>query len=187
MKSIQRNQGGFSLVEILLVLGIIAILAIAAFIIFPQVQASNRANTEQSNITTLAAGVKNLYGATRDYAGVDAEVVNQARIAPPSMNGGDFAATTLSSSWSGDVEISGSDAAGAAATAAGTRLFRIAYADMPAEVCTRLVPGLSQNFQTVLVGATTVKSATVAPDAGAIVTACQGTGGVVDSVTFVSN
>ena len=110
MKSIQRNQGGFSLVEILLVLGIIAILAIAAFIIFPQVQASNRANTEQTNITTLAAGIKNLYGATRNYTGISATVVNQARIAPASMNGGDPSATTLSSSWSGDVAIAPSAA-----------------------------------------------------------------------------
>src|SRR5690606_25599653 len=128
------NQGGFSLVEILLVLGIIAILAIAAFIIFPQVQASNRANAEQSNITTIAAGVKNLYGATRDYGSLDTEVANNARIIPASMNGGDFDAASAFSSWSGNVEVTGSDATGAAATAAGTRLFRIAYDDVPSEV-----------------------------------------------------
>jgi len=186
MKSIQRNQGGFSLVEILLVLGIIAILAIAAFIIFPQVQASNRANTEQSNITTITAGVKNLYGATREYGGLSATVVNRARIAPPSMNGGAFAtATTLSSSWSGDVQVGPSTINGDLGNAP-FRYFKLRYLAMPTEVCTKLVPGLAQNFEHVIVGATDVKTASTQPVAGTIVTACQGTNGVVD-VQFVAN
>lgn len=33
-----RLPGGFSLIELLLVIGIIAVLAVAAFIVFPQVQ-----------------------------------------------------------------------------------------------------------------------------------------------------
>lgn len=165
MKSIQRNQGGFSLVEILLVLGIIAILAIAAFIIFPQVQASNRANAEQTNITTLQAGIKNLYGATRDYTGLTPEVVNQARIAPPTMNGGSFDASTLSSSWSADVDV------GPVGTAPA-RQFTITYTGMPSEVCTKLVPGLVNNFDAISVNAVVVKSGTVAPTPGAIVTNC---------------
>lgn len=182
MKSIQRNQGGFSLVEILLVLGIIAILAIAAFIIFPQVQASNRANTEQTNITTLAAGIKNLYGATRNYNGVSATVVNQARIAPASMNGGDPAATALSSSWSADVAIAPSAAvAGPPAIPAG-RAFTITYSAMPSEVCTKLVPGLLQNFEAIQVGSTNLTK-TTAP--GAVVTACNAGAGTVD-VVFTS-
>lgn len=170
MKSIQRNQGGFSLVEILLVLGIIAILAIAAFIIFPQVQASNRANTELSNITTLQAGIKNLYGATRDYASVTPTVVNQARIAPPTMNGGNFDATTLSSSWSQNVNV---------APGAGTpaRTFLITYTAVPSEVCTKLVPGLINNFDIISVNGAVVKDATaatpVAATPAAIVTNCS--------------
>lgn len=186
MKSINK-QGGFSLVEILLVLGVIAILAIAAFIIFPQVQAGSRANTEQSNITTITAGVKNLYGAKRDYTGINAETVNKARIAPSSMNGGDFAtATTLTSSWNGDVAV---------AVGADPKTFTVAYADMPSEVCTRLVPGLLQNFTGVGFGADAAAAVTDAEgttalngqsNPGAVVTSCQGTNGVV-SVAFLAN
>lgn len=171
MKSIQRNQGGFSLVEILLVLGIIAILAIAAFIIFPQVQASNRANTEQSNITTIAAGVKNLYGATRNYSSVTNGVVNTARIFPPTMNGGVFGSTTpITSSWSETVTV---------APGPSTDLFTITYAAMPTEVCTKLVPGLVQNFEAVTVGSTPLTD----NDPADIITACQGDPAVV----FTSN
>lgn len=182
MKSIQRNQGGFSLVEILLVLGIIAILAIAAFIIFPQVQASNRANAEQSNITTITAGIKNLYGATRNYTGIGNGVVNQARIFPASMNGGDFTAAggdAVTSSWSGAVTV-------AAVGADPARQFSITYADMPSEVCTRLVPGMLQNFESIAVG-TGDTPAALDDDAtpGDIVAACNAADAV--TVVFTSN
>lgn len=158
MKSIQRNQGGFSLVEILLVLGIIAILAIAAFIIFPQVQSSNRANSELTNITTIAAGTKNLFGSTRDYFTATTGVVNQARIFPPSMNGGVFTATAdVQSSWNADVDVAPADCAGGAVpTAAPARCFSITYAAVPSEVCSKLVPGLIQNFERVTVNSVAV-------------------------------
>jgi prepilin-type N-terminal cleavage/methylation domain-containing protein len=179
MKSIQRNQGGFSLVEILLVLGIIAILAIAAFIIFPQVQSSNRANSELTNITTIAAGTKNLFGSTRDYFTVTTGVVNQARIFPPSMNGNQFGATDeIQSSWNADVAVAPANCAtGAVPGAAPARCFSITYDAVPSEVCSKLVPGLIQNFELVTVG-----GATVATPAD-VVTACAGAD---TTVAFIS-
>lgn len=45
------NKKGFSLLELLLVLGIIAALIVAAFIVYPKVQDSNRATTEAKNIS----------------------------------------------------------------------------------------------------------------------------------------
>lgn len=175
MHSYINKQRGFSLVEILLVLGIIALLAIAAFIIFPQVQAANRANTEQANITTMAAGIKNLYGSTRNYAGVTPRILVQARIAPTSMYANNTAATTLTSAWSGDVSVG--------PTGTNNSQFIITYAGVPTEVCTRLVPGLLSNFQTVTVGSTAVS----AQNPTAVVTACAPTNASSVSVAFTSN
>lgn len=175
----RSNQAGFSLVEILLVLGIIAILAIAAFIIFPQVQTSNRANAEQSNLITIAAGVKNLYGATRNYESLTTAVANKARIVPASMNGGDFDATTISSSWSQAVAIAPASASGA------SPMFAITYTAMPAEVCAKLVPGMIQNFKEIYVPASATEPLT--NDPSAVITACDsGTADTVD-VKFVGD
>lgn len=179
MKSIQRKQGGFSLVEILLVLGIIAILAIAAFIIFPQVQAANRANTEQSNITTIAAGVKNLYGATRNYNGISASTLIKAKIAPSSMYANDSTATALTSSWSAPVAIAASTPTGGTGTA--NSQFTLTYSDVPSEVCTRLVPGLLANFSSVTVGGTNVS----ANNPAGVVDACSAS--TTATVAFISN
>lgn len=162
MKSFPSKNQGFSLIEILLVIGIIAVLAIAAFLVFPSVQASSRANTEQSNIMSTAAGVKNLYSgrygtaAAQDLTGQ----VNQARIFPSSMNGGDYAAATvINSSWGTPVTVTGN---------VGT--FDIDYSGMSPAVCLKLVPGLLQNFEAIDVsGAALTRQSTP----GDVVTACQ--------------
>ena len=183
MKSIQRNQGGFSLVEILLVLGIIAILAIAAFIIFPQVQASNRANTELSNITTVTAGTKNLFGSTRNYAPATNTILNQARVFPSSMNANVFTGGTITSSWGGAVSVTGSTAVGVADAVGPTTFFRIVYSAVPSEICSKLVPGLVTNFQAVYVDVGNTPTVTATTPA-AIVTACSA--GSVVNVVLVS-
>ncbi|EOZ4665291.1 prepilin-type N-terminal cleavage/methylation domain-containing protein, partial [Enterobacter asburiae] len=41
-----KSKKGFSLLELLLVLGIIAALVVAAFIVYPKVQASQRSQAE---------------------------------------------------------------------------------------------------------------------------------------------
>ena len=43
----RKSKKGFSLLELLLVLGIIAALVVAAFIVYPKVQASQRAHKVQ--------------------------------------------------------------------------------------------------------------------------------------------
>lgn len=158
--SINRTKAqGFSLIEILLVIGIIAVLAIAAFIIFPQVQASGRANTEQSNIMTMAAGTKNLFNGR--YADLTNSVATTGNIVPRSMY--DAAAPgTITSSWGKSVVL--------APVTATPSLFTITYNDLPSEVCLKLVPGMVQNFESITLGAAPInRSSTPAQ----IVTACQ--------------
>lgn len=156
--SINRMKNkGFSLIEILLVIGIIAVLAIAAFIIFPQVQASSRANTEQSNIMTMAAGVKNLFNGR--YAGLTDGIAIDGNIVPASMHDG---ASTITSSWGGDATL--------APSGTGNTLFTITYTALPTEVCLKLVPGLVQNFESITLPAGTITRDSTAAD---IVGACQ--------------
>ncbi|WP_052100959.1 type 4 pilus major pilin [Novilysobacter arseniciresistens] len=164
MQQQHSKQAGFSLVEILLVLGIIAILAIAAFVIFPQVQNANRANTEQSNLVAMSAGIKNLYAATRDYSSLTTAIANKAGIVPSTMNGGDSAAATITSSWSQAVSI------GPGAATAVSPTFAITYTDMPAKVCAKLVPGMIQNFKSIHVPATS--TAALSNDPAAVIAAC---------------
>ena len=80
-----KNKKGFSLLELLLVLGIIAALVVAAFIVYPKVQASQRAQAESNNIATIQAGVKALYTSASSFTGLTNTVAVQAKIFPDNM------------------------------------------------------------------------------------------------------
>ncbi|EBY0373033.1 prepilin-type N-terminal cleavage/methylation domain-containing protein [Salmonella enterica subsp. enterica serovar Toulon] len=88
LNSKRKSKKGFSLLELLLVLGIIAALVVAAFIVYPKVQASQRAQAESNNIATIQAGVKALYTSASSFTGLTNTVAVQAKIFPDNMLSG---------------------------------------------------------------------------------------------------
>lgn len=58
-----RRQAGFSLIELLLVLGVIAILLIAAFVVYPQVRERIQIDREVKAIQFVNAKLKSIYAA----------------------------------------------------------------------------------------------------------------------------
>lgn len=84
----RKSKKGFSLLELLLVLGIVAALVVAAFIVYPKVQASQRAQAESNNIATIQAGVKALYTSASSFTGLTNTVAVQAKIFPDNMLSG---------------------------------------------------------------------------------------------------
>lgn len=151
MMSKYRSKG-FSLVEILLVIGLIAFLSVAAFIIFAQVRDSNNANTETQNVTAIIAGVRNLYGIRADYVGLTTEIVNGARIFPRSMYAGaepGVPGQTVSHVENGLVEVEpwGPD----------SRMFAIIYRDVPSSLCVKIAQNYGKNVEIVMVDEVEVK------------------------------
>jgi len=138
------QQAGFSLLELLLVLGVIAALAIAAFIVYPSVQASNQAQSEVSNLNTARANILQLFN-RGVFTGLDNDTINTARGIPLAWNGGVTAAgTTLTNIWGGLVTIVPADGGG------GTDNFvSITMADVPTNACLKFVPALVTNFPVV--------------------------------------
>lgn len=168
-----RRQKGFSLIEILLVLGVIAILAIAAFVIYPSVRNRSQANSEVQNLNSIKASINTLYSASGgNYRTLTAGIANQARVFPSSMNGSNFSASApIVSSWGGSVSLVVNTAATTTTQTPGgsipaNRSFSITYADVPAAVCLPLVTGASISFQGVRVGTTEVMAAADGAQAG---------------------
>ena len=150
--SIGIEQRGFSLVEILLVLGLIALLAIAAFVIYPQVKDASNANREAQNLTTIISGIRNLYGNTSTYTGLTTGLVNQAGIFPKTMNSGVLAVTQpIEHTGRGLVEVSAWDV--------DQRRFSIVYRDVPSQLCVKLAQNYGKDVDEVLVANEVVKSA----------------------------
>jgi prepilin-type N-terminal cleavage/methylation domain-containing protein len=192
MKSISFNQAkakGFSLIELLLVLGVLAILLVAAFVVYPQVRDRNQANAEVSNLTALKANITNLYASRGgNYDGLNTGVANQARAFPSSMNGGRYGASIQpAAAWGGNVTV----AVNAAPTTttqtpsgvlSANRSFSITYAGVPDGVCLGLVSGAASNFQGVRVGTIEVMDAN-GFNPGIAAGACTGN----PTVVFTSN
>lgn len=185
MKSLNFNRNtakGFSLIELLLVLGVLAILLVAAFVVYPQVRDRNQANAEVSNLTTIKANINNLYAARGgNYAGLSNEVAVNARVFPQNMVVGDATdADAVQASWGGTVTVD-----------EGTtpREFTISYTNVPDGVCLGLVSGAAGNFTDIAVG--TGSSGIIDGDGqfdpGAAASACaaEATGG--RTITFTSN
>lgn len=156
MKNLRtQNKKGFSLIELLLVLGIIAALAITAFMIYPKVSSSNNAQTEASNINTIKASVSSLYSSSPDYNGLTTEVGIKSKIFPDTMV--NTAGTAALNTFKGPVTLatSAESPSGVADSA-----FTISYEDVPSAECVKIVSAVASNFYKVTVGGTTVKETT---------------------------
>lgn len=146
---------GFSLIELLLVLGVLAILLVAAFAIYPQVRDQNHANKELMNLSSIKASVENLYAAgPGGFEGLNTAIANQAGVFPQSMNNGDRSAEAkITTAWGTNVLL------GHATRGSGTNLppaqgraFSIRYDSIPTQGCMVLATAAATTFDDVWVG-----------------------------------
>ncbi len=102
--NIVKNSKAFTLVELLLVVGIIALGSVVAYITFPKVQATFRANAEIASTRTLMAGIKTVYGNKNGFDGLSEQTLNNAKITPESWRvPGD--PTIIRNSFGGPVNV----------------------------------------------------------------------------------
>lgn len=71
MPSSFRFRRGFSLIELLLTLGVIALLLVAVFVIYPNVRSNMNAKRETEFVTALLARYQSQYNG--NYAGISAD------------------------------------------------------------------------------------------------------------------
>lgn len=178
-----RSKKGFSLLELLLVLGIIAALVVAAFIVYPKVQASQRAQAEANNIATIQAGVKALYTSASSFTGLTNTVAVQANIFPDNMLSGSGTAAKPINVFKGSVAVA---AASTGPSAVAGSSFTITYSNVPAAECTKIITAAAGNFYTAGVGTVSnVKSAGGVLDVALTASKCQ-SGGNSNTLIFTS-
>jgi type II secretory pathway pseudopilin PulG len=151
LKINKKNKKGFTLVEILLVVGFIALAGIGIYTVYTKVQMSNAALTEAKNLDTMRAGIKNLFGGNQNYNGLSNLVINQARITPDSMRAIPYSATdaNITNSFGGTVTVTPVTLGSGSANNG----FRIQYDKVPGAVCAKLVGGAGASWDAIGVGA----------------------------------
>lgn len=139
LKNIKKN--GFSLLELMLVLGVIAALIIAAFMIYPKVSNSLKVSTEERNILTIKTVVVQTYAGKAYYDNA--------------LNNSAFFKTILPtniSQWGSIYQLSGqlSQEAGI------YQGFSIVIDSIPKDSCIKLASDLQNNFTRIAVNGTYV-------------------------------
>ena len=178
----KKSKKGFSLLELLLVLGIIAALVVAAFIVYPKVQASQRAQAESNNIATIQAGVKSLFTSASSFTGLSNSVAVKAKIFPDNMLSGSGNATPINA-FKGAVTLA---AANTGPSGADGSSFTITYENVPASECTKIITAAAGNFYTAGVGtAGNVKAAGGVLNVASAATECD-KGGNSNKLIFTS-
>lgn len=173
---------GFSLIEMLLVLGVLAILLVAAFVVYPRVQLSNQINQEKANLSMLQNGIRSTLapqGGKYTVLGAQGQTVgnrfaNQARIVPATMNGGDYEGSTITNGWGGTVVIHSTT--GSFEGHRPGRAFGIQYNNVPQDACVDFVMRTMGGFSAAWINGATAAGtyftpANISPDT--VATRCQ--------------
>ncbi|EHR8838647.1 type IV pilin [Escherichia coli] len=147
----------------------IAALVVAAFIVYPKVQASQRAQAESNNIATIQAGVKALYTSASSFTGLTNNVAVQAKIFPDNMLSGSGTAAKPINAFKGNVTLAAT--ATGPSSAAGSS-FTITYDNVPAAECVKIATAAG-NFYITTVGTKVVKAAGGTLDVAATAAACN--------------
>ena len=161
--NLRKKNKGFTLVEILLVVGFIALASIGIYAVYNKAITTGKANQENTNLQTIRAGINNLFGNQKDYADVSEDVVRNARISPPSMHTGAYALTNL---FGGRVIIREE-------TIGVKKGFSIESQRVPTDVCIKLGAMAGASFERIQIASAIVKEPGYKPDPEKIVVQCS--------------
>lgn len=127
----KRNERGFTLIEVMVVLVIgIIVIAVAAGGI-GRAFSSNEATTETRNINDLMANIQTLKGQD-GYASVDMALLARVDGIPTSLTNSDTG-IEVRNSWNGDVSVGGEE-----------NSFTITYAGVPESSCIQLATKIAE-------------------------------------------
>ncbi|PJR56544.1 type IV pilin [Klebsiella sp. G-Nf4] len=143
----RKSQKGFSLLELLLVLGIVAALIVASFIWYPKVRDARYVDIEAKHIGQIYASVRNVYAGQPDYSGLATTAVAiPAQFFPDDMLSKNI--TWGISSWGGYVVVDANDVSPSGLAASS---FTISYSDVPDSVCIKLISAVESSFYNIYV------------------------------------
>lgn len=157
-KLIKKNHG-FSLIELMLVLAVIAGLATGVFIIFPKIQTARAAIYEAQIAQSARANIKVMFGA-RNYRGLTTSLAAEAKFFPEEMVG----AGAITHRFGGAVTVGASNSNGDDLTGNASPLFRIVYQGMPTDGCIKMTAVAETNFDIIIVEGLILKNGFTAMD-----------------------
>ncbi len=179
------NKKGFTLVEILLVVGFIALASIGIYAVYNKINISHKAVRAFQQVNLLHRGISQLYGNSHSYGSLSTSVVMNGQLAPTDMINTDT--NTLVNPFGGAVRTTVLNAG---------ESYAIILQAVPADACVKIgaaAAGSIFDFRvggTGWVGSTAIKITTtstvpVSYDLTRLVTACDQDTGAGIAMAFV--
>lgn len=134
-----RKAGGFALTELLLTIGIIALVLGAVAAIAISTSAGQTAQSEARLIDSAASKIRSVYSSRPDFAGLDTDASVKFEAWPTSMvvdNGGGTGFDVFNA-WGGSVQVQ-DPVATAYSGQVASRLFRISTSNVSEAACSEL-------------------------------------------------
>lgn len=170
-----RKSKGFTLLELLLVVAIVAIALAVLFFLFNKVQSKSTAQTEAQNLVTMAADVKGLFSPQGNFTGINDQVLVQNNVPPTGM----VAGGNIVNGWGGAVTVAPAGAGDSQAT--------FQYDGVPTgDSCSGFVQGAQSAFATINVNGQVIKDVTTGAQfsAATLGAACNGAGGGTATIIY---
>ena len=164
MKKIKK---GFTLTEVLLVLGVAAIIIMLIFLVLPKVLSASKSSQDIKNLTSLQNSIHEIYGSQASYNGVSADVLLKARAIPENMLANPAQSNSdIINAFSGKVFL-GQVING----------FSIAFANIPPDACVKMVTAVAPLYYQITANGVNVKAYYSTPqmDIGNVTTQCATT------------
>jgi len=158
--ALNHKSHGFSLIEILLVLGLIGSMAVAAFLLYPRMMLAQDVSKAEQKYIAITGAAREYFGDS-PYVGISNAMMVSAGVAETSDLVSPWGLIDLQPSSSGDG-------------------FRVDFHDVPREACQRLVARLELFSAEISAGTTPIKSSTTAYNSITAPGAC----GITQIVSF---
>lgn len=136
---IKKIKKGFTLIEVLIVLGIAAIVAAAAYFTYNSIRTTNQANEEVRNLVLIKTAIQTVYASQRDYDGVSNSIIASSGFLPSNMN---VEAGRIDNTWRNEIIIYNW---GPGPNPKPSKSFSIVTI-VPKNVCEKVVQGLVAAF-----------------------------------------
>lgn len=183
LKNRIKKQKGFTLLELLAVLIIIAILGMGLYFTLAKVQASSDANTEGKHIDLVTSAIKQLYAGNNNFANITTAVVIGSGALPADLLAAGGTSTsqgsTITNKWGGSITIA------PASVGTGTNnAYTITDPEVPQDVCVKMLSNTGNNYLVVAANGNQVRAYgnVTSIDPTQAVTACSSQ--TTNSLTF---
>lgn len=134
---IKKIKNGFTLVEVLIVLGIASVIVAGVYITYSIVRSGNQANEEVRNMIVLRENIKKMFSMQGTYSGLNTALVAKSGFVPSNIK---TDGTNLSNVWGNNYTISPVQISTPGGTF--TNLFRV-QSIVPKNACEKVVQGLT--------------------------------------------